>query len=50
MTGSWLFEFFHRQFAPLVLLNGGTTAIILLFIPFLPAVLVNRKDGEQAKG
>lgn len=49
IAGSALYDFFHKQFTPLVWINGGTTALILLFIPFLPAVLVNRKDGERAK-
>jgi hypothetical protein len=46
MIGSRLFEFFHQQFAPLVWINGATTAVIVLAIPFLPGVLINRKDGE----
>ena len=45
-TGSKLYVLFHQHFTPLVWINGGTTAAILLFIPLLPAILVNRKDGE----
>jgi MFS family permease len=32
-------------FGNLVLLNAGTTAIVLLLLPFLPAALMSSKDG-----
>jgi MFS family permease len=33
-------------FASLVYLNAGTTAIVLLFLPFLPAALMDSKDRK----
>lgn len=44
--GSWLFGHFHLQFTSLVWLNAGTTASALLVIPFLPARIVGRREGE----
>jgi hypothetical protein len=33
-----------------VWLNAGTTALVLVFIPFLPRSIMNRKDGEVLPG
>lgn len=44
-SGSWLFSRFHLTFLHLVWLNAGTTALVLLAVPFLPAALVLRRDG-----
>src|SRR5207247_867112 len=34
------------DFNSLVLVNAGTTFIILLFVPFLPRLIMNRREGE----
>lgn len=47
VTGSWLWGRLHRHFAPLVLINAGTTLLVLLVVPFLPRVLVSSREGEQ---
>lgn len=46
--GSWLMDQVHVGFTSLVWLNAGTTALVLVVIPFLPAILMNRRDGEDA--
>lgn len=48
LMGSWLIDSHGWVFHQLVWLNSGTTALVLLFIPFLPRVIVSRKDGEGA--
>ena len=48
LMGSWLIDSRGWAFHQLVWLNSGTTALVLLFIPFLPGVIVNRKEGEGA--
>lgn len=47
VSGSWLSDHFHLQIPQLVWINAGTTALVLLFVPFLPKALMDRKDGEQ---
>jgi predicted MFS family arabinose efflux permease len=44
--GSWLIDQHHVSFFHLVWLNAGTTALILIVIPFLPAILIDRSDGS----
>lgn len=44
--GSWLIDQHHVSFFHLVWLNAGTTALILIVIPFLPALLIDRSDGS----
>jgi predicted MFS family arabinose efflux permease len=45
VVGSYLVD--HQwPFAHLVYLNAGTTAIVLLLLPFLPAALMSSKDRE----
>jgi MFS family permease len=46
LFGSWLLDTHGWTFAQLVWLNAGTTALILVFIPFLPKILVSRREGE----
>jgi MFS family permease len=41
-----LIDQFHFPFNSLVLVNAGTTAVILLFIPLLPALIVGGRDGD----
>ncbi len=43
-TGSFLFTHFGLTFANLVWLNAGTTALVLLVVPFLPRILLEQKD------
>jgi hypothetical protein len=43
-----LIDQYHVSFFSLVWLNAGTTAVVLLVIPFLPRMLMNRRDGEVA--
>jgi predicted MFS family arabinose efflux permease len=43
-----LVDQFHFHFNWLVLINSGTTAVILLFIPLLPVLIVSRRDGDKA--
>lgn len=46
VTGSWLFTRFHLTFTDLVWLNAGTTALVLLVIPFLPRNLLAQTDAR----
>ena len=48
VIGSWLVDSRGWVFHQLVWLNAGTTALILLFIPFLPRAVMTRKDGDAA--
>jgi MFS family permease len=43
VVGSYLADH-HWQFADLVYLNAGTTAIVLILLPVLPATLMQSKD------
>jgi len=47
VIGSKLMDQAHFSFTTLVLINAGTTAAVLLFVPALPSALVLRKEGEQ---
>ncbi len=47
VTGSKLFQMWNHAFEKLVWLNASTTAITLLVIPFLPAVLMRARDGDR---
>ncbi len=47
VVGSKLSAQAHWNFHQLVFLNAGTTAIVLVILPFLPAVLMRSKDGEK---
>lgn len=44
--GSWLIDQHHVSFFKLVWLNAGTTALILIVIPFLPRILIDRSDAK----
>jgi len=46
VIGSWLLDSHGWVFPQLVWLNAGTTALVLLFVPFLPRAIVGTKDGE----
>lgn len=44
--GSVLYTQFQLTFSHLIWVNTATTGLVLVAVPFLPAVLMNRKDGE----
>jgi predicted MFS family arabinose efflux permease len=46
VIGSALYGRYHLTFRDLVWVNAGSTALILLVVPFLPARLVDRREGE----
>lgn len=46
VVGSKLMDQYHFTFTTLVLVNAGTTALILVFVPLLPRALVLRKEGQ----
>jgi hypothetical protein len=48
--GSMLYGRFHLGFDKLVLVNAGSTAAVLLFVPFLPAVLLAGREGVRNSG
>ncbi len=45
VLGSWLLDHFHLQFKQLVWVNAGSTALVLLAIPFLPRILMSQHDN-----
>ncbi len=47
-VGSQLFTYFHLTFRNLVWVNAGTTVLVLLVVPLLPAALMSRRDGAPA--
>lgn len=48
LIGSYLYSNLQWPFVRLVWLNAGSTALVLLLIPFLPAALMRLKEGETA--
>ena len=46
VLGSSWFEKFGDSFTPMVWINSGTSALVLLVIPFLPKSLVAHTDGQ----
>jgi len=50
VLGSWIYEQLGRSFAGMILLNSGTSALVLLAIPFLPRLLVAHRDGDAPSG
>jgi len=44
--GSWLIDQHHVSLFKLVWLNAGTTALILIVIPFLPKILLDHSDAK----
>lgn len=44
ISGSWLIDHHFATFFNLVWINAGTTALVLLVIPFLPSALLDRPD------
>jgi predicted MFS family arabinose efflux permease len=50
VIGSRLIDTYGWVFHQLVWLNAGTTALVLIFIPFLPRPIMSRKDGDVVQG
>lgn len=48
LIGSALFEKQHVNFKQLVWLNAATTLLVMVVIPFLPKLLVDRREQEVA--
>ena len=46
LIGSALYEKYQMTFKTLVWVNAGTTALVLIAIPFLPALLVDHKEAD----
>ena len=46
VLGSWLYDKFDQTFMNLVWVNAGTTALVLVVVPFLPGYLVDRREGD----
>jgi MFS family permease len=46
VLGSWLLDSRGWSFHRLVWLNAATTALVLVFVPFLPRTLIDRRDGD----
>jgi predicted MFS family arabinose efflux permease len=46
--GATLYGHFHVRFPSLVWINSASTAAVLLFVPFLPRVLLARRDAAPA--
>ena len=47
LMGSWIYEKLGHSFAGMILLNSGSSAVVLLVIPFLPRMLVVHRDGDR---
>jgi predicted MFS family arabinose efflux permease len=47
LAGSWLYTHWKLTFSHLVWVNSGTTILVLLAVPFLPSILVDRRDGDS---
>jgi hypothetical protein len=47
VLGSHLFDKFQLGFMNPLWLNAGTTALVLVAVPFLPAYRVDKKEGES---
>lgn len=50
IAGSWAIDHHYVTFFNLVWLNAATTALVLVAIPFLPRLLLDRTDGIPAPG
>ncbi|MEP6755505.1 MAG: MFS transporter [Chthonomonadales bacterium] len=46
IIGTKMMEQFHFSFNKLVVINASTTLLVLLFVPFLPRLVMSRKEGE----
>jgi hypothetical protein len=48
VLGSLLYERLHTGFTGLIWINAGSSAAVLLFVPFLPAALLAAREGKSA--
>jgi predicted MFS family arabinose efflux permease len=50
--GSWLYELptanWHHNLSRLLWLNAGTSLVALVLVPFLPRILISKREGESA--
>lgn len=46
LIGSWIYDRLGHSFAGMIWLNSGSSAAVLLAIPFLPRLLTAHRDGE----
>jgi hypothetical protein len=46
LLGSAIYSRFGERMTELVWVNSVTTALVLIAVPFLPSVLMDRKDGD----
>jgi predicted MFS family arabinose efflux permease len=46
-TGSYLYDHYHVGFKPLVWINSGSSAAVLLFVPLLPAALLAAREDDR---
>ncbi len=49
VLGSKMLDDLHMSFNTLVLINAGTTAVILLFVPLLPRAIMSRRDADPSE-
>ncbi len=51
--GSWLYELpgagWHHNLSRLIWLNTGTSLVALVLVPFLPRILISKREGEDAR-
>jgi MFS family permease len=47
LLGSWLHDTYKLGWSTMVFLNAGSTAIVLILMPFMPALLMSGKDGSR---
>jgi hypothetical protein len=47
VLGSYLYGHLHLGFKPLVWVNAGSTAAVLLFVPFLPRALLAQREAAR---
>ncbi|MCC2670561.1 MAG: folate transporter [Armatimonadetes bacterium] len=50
LLGSELYSRFGERLSELVWVNTVTTALVLIAVPFLPAALMDRRDGDAEPG
>jgi predicted MFS family arabinose efflux permease len=47
VIGTQIMDQFHVSFPTMVSVNATTTMVVLLFVPFLPRLVVGAKEGEK---
>ena len=46
-AGAWVYNTTNYNFGALVWVNAGMTALVLVAVPFLPGVLMDRREGQR---